>query len=105
MLSIACIIFWQLYHYMLLDIERTRCGGTCLAVRLHPLVQELGHNGLHIDELAVREEAKQLYGKSYNGTQHFLDESHESPKPVQNQQYNNTKVAKCTQELKSGKRL
>ena len=95
MLFITCIIFGQLYHYVLLDIERGGCGGTCLAVRLHPLVQELSRNGLHVDERSVRDEVKRRYGKSSNGTQHFLDESYDSPKPVRNRQYSNTKVAKC----------
>ena len=113
----TCLIFWQLYHYLLLDIERGGCGGTCLAVRLHPLVQELSCNGLHVDERSIRDEVKYRYGKSSNGTQHFLDESHDSPKPVRNRQYSNTRIARCIfmayketgeeliKDIKSGKRL
>ena len=64
MLFITSIIFGQLYHYVLLDIERGGCGRTCLAVRLHLLVQELSRNGLHVDERSVRDEVKRRYGKS-----------------------------------------
>ena len=85
----------QLYHYVLLDIERGGCGGTCLAVRLHPLIAAFNGSGVHIDERSVREEIKRKYGKSSSGTQHFLDESHRSPKPIRNRKYCNTKVAKC----------
>lgn len=66
-----------------------------MAVRLHPLIQALNCSGLHIDERSVRDEVKHRYGKSSSGTQHFLDESHQSPKPVHNRKYSNTKVAKC----------
>ena len=88
-------LFSQLYHYVLLDIERAGCGGTFLAVRLHPLIQEFHSSGLHIDERSIKDVVKQQYGKSSSRTQHFLDESHQSPKSVRNWNYSNTKVAKC----------
>ena len=78
---------------MLLDVARA--GGPCIAIRLHPLVQELHTAGVIVDENKIRYEMKQRYGKLFNGTQYFLDPSRVSPVPIRNKHYNNTKHAKC----------
>ena len=76
-----------------MDVERS--GDSCIAIRLHPLVQMLKKAGIEVDEKKIREEFNKRYGKPYVGNQHFLDPRSNSPKPIRNKSYDNTKHAKC----------
>ena len=78
-----------------MDIEREGCGGTCLAIHLHPLIQALAVDGERVDENLIRGECKRLYGKFHTGVQHFLDPSCDFSIPIRSKGYNNTKPAKC----------
>lgn len=72
-----------------------RAGGSCIAIRLHPLVQVLSAKGFKTDEKEIRKEMRQHYGKSCNGAQYFLDANRVSPKVIRTKLYDNTKHAKC----------
>ena len=72
-----------------------RACGPCIAIRLHPLVQALNAKGIKADEKNLRNEMKKRYGKSCNGSQHFLDPSRVSPTMMRTKHYDNTKHAKC----------
>ena len=47
-------MIFQFYHNILLDVERAGYASKCIAIQLHPMIQELLSNGqIHMDEKKI----------------------------------------------------